>query len=708
MTANLIALPFRPTINLRGGIEPGAILEVYASGTLTPVQIFSDEALATPLPNPLTADAFGVFPDVYFDDTQLIRLILKQANGTVLSDTDPYVSDAGTAESFAAAAGASAELAATFSGPLYLSIAAGLAATDDGDEFAVDNLDGTATIYLNNGGSEVIRRVVIIAPAASGTSGLLGHIAGGTGAVTRTVQGKLREQAVSPQDFMDAALQTKVALRTATSADAAAIGAAIQAAVNTGEAVYFPNGKYYVSDAVICDNPGQVLFGESRQGAVIHVPASFNLSASGVFVCDVVEPSPEFRTFGITFEQPDTAVRGNLIAFPPAIDAQGQARLRMIGMRIIAAMTAVDLRGNAGGALIEDLQVSSLLWAVRIDGSLDSIRLGNLHHWPFGLTTDQISIFFDTSNGGVQSGLCDDLHIDNALFIGGGKQLQLVNTGAGSTFGRVTNSTFDTHAEIDMADGNVAFTGCFFTSLPTGKSQFKITGGFARLIGCNLQCNTAFSVPMVLADGNCRLIATGNTFRVPGDMTIVRAVAASGSADVILADNDFDLPLNTAFSSDVISIGAGGRASINGNKARDKGTGAGNLIGVAADNWHIITGNAFLGWGMALPASWSQLIAQDNSGVAQGDFIANRFVGKSYHARYIATADGSGNASITHGISAGNLKALDVRAAFKGGSGEWTPCTVAFVDGAQISVTGAGAGARVRAFLTYTETQDAW
>lgn len=93
MAASLITLPFRPVINLRGGLEAGAILEVFATGTTTPVSIYSDDTLTTPLANPLEADAFGAFPTVYYDDTTTVRVRVKQANGTVLSDTDPYVVD---------------------------------------------------------------------------------------------------------------------------------------------------------------------------------------------------------------------------------------------------------------------------------------------------------------------------------------------------------------------------------------------------------------------------------------------------------------------------------------------------------------------------------------------------------------------------------------------------------------------------------------
>jgi hypothetical protein len=96
MAAKLITLPFRPAINLRGGIEPGAKLEVYRSGTLTPQAIFADGNLTTPLANPLTANSFGQFPDVYWDDAQAIRVVMKQASGVVMSDTDPYIGEAST------------------------------------------------------------------------------------------------------------------------------------------------------------------------------------------------------------------------------------------------------------------------------------------------------------------------------------------------------------------------------------------------------------------------------------------------------------------------------------------------------------------------------------------------------------------------------------------------------------------------------------
>ncbi|MFN3991240.1 MAG: hypothetical protein ACK4IS_13390 [Erythrobacter sp.] len=74
----------------------------------------------------------------------------------------------------------SVSLAQAVTGPIYLSIASGLTNTDDGDEFIVDNGDGTASIYLNDVGSEVLRRIIIIAPAANGSAAQIGTATGRT------------------------------------------------------------------------------------------------------------------------------------------------------------------------------------------------------------------------------------------------------------------------------------------------------------------------------------------------------------------------------------------------------------------------------------------------------------------------------------------------------------------------------------------------
>lgn len=178
MASKLITLPFRPTINLRGGVEAGAKLFVYSTGTTTPVSVYSDSALATPLTNPVVADAFGVFPDVYYNDAQVVRVVMQQANGTVLSDTDPYISDTASAEASADAAATSAAAAEAIARPIYANNAAGLAATAEGEFFFVDQGDGTADLYRHDAGptATAMGRTTIIDPQGSGAAGLIGGI----------------------------------------------------------------------------------------------------------------------------------------------------------------------------------------------------------------------------------------------------------------------------------------------------------------------------------------------------------------------------------------------------------------------------------------------------------------------------------------------------------------------------------------------------
>lgn len=71
-----------------------------------------------------------------------------------------------------------AQIAAALIGPIYGSASAGLAATQDGDEFAVDALNGTATIYLNDNGTAVATRAVILNPTAPSAAALIGTLDG--------------------------------------------------------------------------------------------------------------------------------------------------------------------------------------------------------------------------------------------------------------------------------------------------------------------------------------------------------------------------------------------------------------------------------------------------------------------------------------------------------------------------------------------------
>lgn len=96
------------------------------------------------------------------------------------------------AVSSATAAAVSAAVAEAAAGPNYANTTAGLAATTNGDAFAVDNGDGTVTVYLNNAGTAVEQRSIGTTAyndgrftqeaelAATGGAAMIGAATGGT------------------------------------------------------------------------------------------------------------------------------------------------------------------------------------------------------------------------------------------------------------------------------------------------------------------------------------------------------------------------------------------------------------------------------------------------------------------------------------------------------------------------------------------------
>jgi hypothetical protein len=111
---------------------------------------------------------------------------------------------------------------------------------------------------------------------AAGTgSSLVGFQQGGGSAQARTVQDKLREAIVSPQDFMTAEQINNVYLRLGNVDVSAAIAAAITAAGPGGE-VYFPPGYYGVTSSILVSDATRIR-GAGRFSSVIVPVGNFDV-----------------------------------------------------------------------------------------------------------------------------------------------------------------------------------------------------------------------------------------------------------------------------------------------------------------------------------------------------------------------------------------------------------------------------------------------
>ena len=434
------------------------------------------------------------------------------------------------------------------------------------------------------------------------TSGNVSYVAPYTSSVSRTGNSKWSD-IVSVKDF------------GAVGNGIADDRAAIQAAIDTQLHVYIPTGVYRIGGALGCYYAGQMITGDGRTKSIIkadNLNYSFNINDTAALVFTANEPGPSLQNIGIQFVQPETSNRASLINYPPAIYAQNVPRFQVLNCRISQGMTGIDMRQNSGGAIIDNLELSCYNYGVRIDGSLDSVRIVRLQCWPFEIAgTANESIYFDSSNHGVESGRCDDLKIEDCLFINGGVQLSLLSTAGGTTFGACSNTDFDSYGKVTMAGGQMSFVNCIWTIGDANYQAIVTTGGIMRVSNSNFQAAVALVNYMVSISGATYAQFSNNTFQNSGSPGGY-IVAANG--DIIVNGNKFVTPANQAWTNALIYInGSSPRATIVNNRSTDKGTGAGKFVGITNDNWHIVCNNAGIGWGYTYPGSYSQMIVANNS-----------------------------------------------------------------------------------------------
>lgn len=100
MGAELLTDLSRAT-DANGNPLPGAKWYFYATGTTTPMTVYTNAALSIEHANPVVADGGGKFPAIYFDSAAQYRAVLKDANDNPIpnSDIDPVNLGGGAAGS---------------------------------------------------------------------------------------------------------------------------------------------------------------------------------------------------------------------------------------------------------------------------------------------------------------------------------------------------------------------------------------------------------------------------------------------------------------------------------------------------------------------------------------------------------------------------------------------------------------------------------
>ena len=373
---------------------------------------------------------------------------------------------------------------------------------------------------------------------------------------------------------------------------------AIRRALATGRPVLLPAGRFRVTGKLTLAR-AQTLSGISSRATSLLVTPDFPRSDAAVIDLEKGEPGGQLRDIGILFSQPENADRQGLIAYPPAVRAVDTPRFRVDRVLVQRATTGIDMRGNSGGAVITDLEISAFGKAIWIDGSRDSVKIARLHVWPFGLTPRQMATYRDGQAAGLVSGRCDDLHLENSLIFGLSRAASFERGASGGTFGSILGVDFDNQGGLWAEDANLRISACTFTVGEKPSQWIVGRGGSLDIVGCNFQSGLSSDRPGIDLSGDCAANLAACSFKSAGaDLSHIQThgpvrLTASGLQFAKRSQGPYRRPL--------IQLGAEGRAALTNIMATDVAPDAGTLIQAAPDAQLAVSNVIAPGWRMDIP-----------------------------------------------------------------------------------------------------------
>lgn len=209
MAAGIIVIPsLFPARDRFGWLVPGAKLGVYVNQTTTKAAIFSDEALTTPLDNPVVANSSGQFPLIWTNAGTTEAPVLYTvsisgpdgqsiANPSVFHDWQPSLDGDTAAVSLATAAAENAQASAVEAETSYQNVLTAIQAAQDADGDAA--LAGA-----------------IAGQAAGETAGAAAGTTAGAAAGAAAAGAIIGDKANRNADNISSGLEWRTALRTAS------------------------------------------------------------------------------------------------------------------------------------------------------------------------------------------------------------------------------------------------------------------------------------------------------------------------------------------------------------------------------------------------------------------------------------------------------------------------------------------------------------
>lgn len=413
--------------------------------------------------------------------------------------------------------------------------------------------------------------------------------------------------------------------------------AAFNAAAATGLPLHMPDGLYRLTNTVTLQN-GQILQGAGRTRSIFVVDSGFNLAASGVIRLGTSEPGAIIRDVGFIFIQPDTAIRANVIAYPPAIDASNCPRSIIDNIRVSGGYDGINATGNAGGSYIGFVEIGALRNGITIDGSLDFFHGGHWHFWPFGFGGSILNgVYYDGVGEACVIGRVDGFDVDSISTF---RTKVRFTTAAGVAIPyKLKNLELDGDgARLTVEAGVIDIAASYSTKSGAAVGDtITATGG-----SCNLNFHSCFA-----SQPGREFYANGGALSVNGGRTAMfNAAGQLGRCDAgALTLRNLDVaPAALAYILAHVQQAGAAILTVVGCKWPGRGIGTGTAVAVNTDNTRaFVSGNDFADWNFSPPAAFGL-----------GTYGPNRVALLSYTPSVSFTTNG--NFVPTYTVREGNYK----------------------------------------------------
>ena len=448
-------------------------------------------------------------------------------------------------------------------------------------------------------------------------------------------------------------------------------GTPIQDYVNAAFAVVpwvkLPSGNMLISGQITM-NGAKRLSGAGRRMCFVYANSGFDIPGSDAWV-KFAGGEALHEVDAISFvaqDQPSSTNAAEYVQYPPVIDGSNMPRFKIASVHMREVWQGIKAEQNAGGIVIDDLEISMFDYGIRLNGALDSQKLSRIHVWPFGFAADSNKREVFRSAYGIYSARADDFQLNQSLLFGCRNAVYFTDIGQGQTFGNITNCDFDASGGLNVIRGDITVSACNLTLGDASSWLVKQDGGKLLMSACYLYAGVVTSP----APGRIHLLngdfsMTGGQVNTAG--TDQQLIYANNAANVALTGVKFTRTAGVSYTSALIQHLGAGSVNVVGCVANKFSSGSSTFVRIGNSATGIVANNHTPGWSYMGPiGAQAETLITNNIGAAgsEGDRFTGSFNGDATAPKlppgWSVSRLSTGNYQVTHSLNLGSTSDLIV------------------------------------------------